>query len=123
MLVFLLSLLQATVLRVNFLLLFILLKNSYLWAFLAGLMLDLLAVQRLGLSSLLFLLILAIFKLYSRKYEPRLPFLLPFVFFTSFLFAKIEGAVWSFWQGLILCLFLLPLRDRFKKERQLKLDL
>ena len=123
LIVFLLSLFQATVLPVNFLLLFVLLKNSYFWAFLAGFVLDLMASQRLGLSSLLFLLILAVFSLYSRKYEPRLPFLLPFVFLASFLFAKIEGEIWSFYQGLILCLCLFPLREKFKKERQLKLDL
>lgn len=121
--VFLLSLLQATVLKTNFLLLFVLLKNSYGWAFLAGLILDLLTLQRLGLSSLLFLIVLLIFRLYSRKYEVRLPFLAPFIFFTSWLFAKIEGQVWSFWQGFILCLCLFPLRKKFEKESQLKLDL
>lgn len=121
--VFVLSLLQATVLRVNFLLLFVLLQGSYSWAFLAGLILDLMTGQRLGLSSLLFLLILFLFQLYSRKYEPRWPFLLPFVFLASLFFAKIEGEIWSFWQGLFLALCLLPLREKFKRERQLKLDL
>lgn len=121
--VFFLSLLQATVLKVNLLLLFVLLKNSYSWAFLAGLILDLLTGQRLGLSSLLFLLILFLFHLYSRKYEPRLSFLIPFIFLASFFFAKIKGDVWSFWQGLIPSLCLFPLRKKFKKERQLKLDL
>lgn len=121
--VFLLSLFQATVLRLNLLLLFVLLKNSFLWAFLAGLILDLLTTQRLGLSSLLFLLILGIFHLYSRKYEPRLPFLIPFVFLASFFFAKIEKETWSFWQGVILSLCLFVLKKKFKKEKQLKLDL
>lgn len=121
--VFLLSLGQSTILPVNFLLLFVLLKNSYGWGFVSGLVLDLLTGQRLGLSSLLFLLILGVFRLYSRKYEPRLAFLLPFVFLMSFFFAKIEKETWSFWQGLILCFCLLPLKEKFKKERQLKLDL
>lgn len=123
LIVFLLSLLQATVLKINLLLLFVLLKNSYRWAFLAGLILDLLTSQRLGLSSLLFLVILILFNLYSRKYEPRLFFLVPFVFFASFFFAKIEKEVWSFWAGLILSLCLIPLRKKFEREKQLRLDL
>jgi len=123
LIVFFLCFLQATSLKVNFLLLFVLLKNKYRWAFLAGLVLDLLTLQRLGLSSLLFLVALFLFRLYSRKYEPQIFFLLPFVFLASFVFAKIESEIWSFWQGLILCFCLFLLRKKFKKERQLKLDL
>ena len=121
--VFVLSLLQATVLRINFLLLFVLWKRSYFWAFLAGLIFDLMVGNRLGLSSLLFLLILLLFRLYSRKYEPHGFFLAVFAFLSSYIFAKVEAGAWSFWQGLILALCLLLLRKKFQKAWQLKLGL
>ena len=123
LIIFLVSLLQSTVFSLNLLLIFILVEQSYWWAFLAGLSLDLLSGQRLGLSSLLFLIILFLFRLYSRKYEPRNFFLAPFVFLMSFLFAKIEVGNWNFREGIILVLCSFILRKRFKKKLQLKLDL
>ena len=121
--VLLLSLFQSTVLSINFLLIFVLWKGSYPWAFWTGLVLDLMAGNRLGLSSFLFLLLLFLFRLYSRKYEPRPFFLITFIFLASFIFAKIEAESWSFWQGIVLSLGMLLLREQFEKERQLKLDL
>ena len=123
LLVLLLVLFQSTVLNLNFLLVFVLWRQRYYWAFFAGLVYDLLCGNLLGLSSLLFLFILLLFRLYSRKFEPSPLFLGPFVFLTSFLFARIEGQTWHFWQGLVLFLTILLLRRRFKKEIQLKLDL
>jgi len=117
------SFLQAVILKMNFLLLFVLLKRSYFWAFLSGLIFDLLTGNQLGLSSLLFLLILFLFRLYSRKYEPRSLFLFTFVFLVNFFFIKIEGLSWNFWQGILLALIILPFAYRFEKKRQLKLAL
>ncbi len=121
--VFILSLLQATVLKTNFLLVFVLWKRSSLWAFLAGLIFDLMAGNRLGLSSLLFLLILLLFRLYSRKYEPHGLFLAIFAFLSSYIFAKVEAGSWTFWQGLVPALCLVLLRKKFQKAWQLRLDL
>ena len=123
MLIFLLVLLQSTVLKTNLLLLFVIFQASYAWAFWAGLILDLFSHQPLGLSSLLFLMIVHLFKLYSRKYEPRFGFLLPFVFLTGWVFAKVEKQSWSLGQGLLLGLLTLPLRKHFNQENQLKLDI
>jgi hypothetical protein len=123
LIVFLLSLLQATVLRINFLLLFVLLKNSYFWAFLSGLVLDLLSVQRLGFSSFLLVLMVFFFRQYSKKYAPRYLFLAVYLFLCSFIFAKIQDLSWSYVEGLILCFVLWFFRKKFKKGKQLKLDL
>lgn len=123
LILFLLSLLQSTVLSINLLLIFVLWRGRYHWAFLAGLVFDLMAGNRLGLSSLLFLFILLLFRLYSRKFEPQPFFLATFVFLASFLFAKIEGQTWTLAQGLVLGLVIVLIRNCFTRERQLKLDL
>ncbi len=118
-----LALLQSTVLKLNFLLIFVIFQASYARAFWAGLFFDLLTSQRLGLSSLLFLIIVHLLKLYSRKYEPRPGFLLPFVFLASWVFAQAEKLNWSLSQGLFLMLIAWPLSARFSQEKQLKLAL
>lgn len=118
-----LVLLQSTVLNLNLLLLFVIWQGRYYWAFAAGLLLDLLSGQRLGLSGLLYLFIVLLFRLYSRKFEPRAPFLAVFVFLSSFIFAKIENQFWHWSDGLLLSLLILIFSRRFRKETQLKLDL
>ena len=123
LLVLLLALLQSTVLSLNLLLLFVLFQASYAWAFWAGLIFDLFSHQRLGLSSLIFLLTLHFMLLYTRKYEPRRRFLLPFVFLASWVFARVEKLNWSIGQGLLLLLIALALSARFSQAKQLKLDL
>ena len=121
--VLLLGLLQSTILGINFLLVFILWRQRYYWAFLTGLIYDLMAHQRLGLSSLVFLFILLLFRLYLRKFEPRALFLVIFIFLAGYLFAQIEGQIWHFWQGVALAVSILLLRKSFRREVQLRLDL
>lgn len=123
LLILLLALLQSTVLKINLLLLLVLFPASYAWAFWGGLILDFLTSQRLGLSSLLFLIIVHVFKLYSRKYETRPSFLLPFVFLASWVFAQAEKLNWALSQGLFLMLTAWFISTRFSQEKQLKLDL
>lgn len=121
--VLLLSLFQSTVWSLNLLLVAVLWLGRYYWAFLAGLVYDLLSGERLGLSSLLFLFILLLFRLYLRKFEPRPLFLAIFTVLASYIFTHAHGQLWRWWHGLVLVLFVLLLRHRFRKERQLKLDL
>jgi len=123
LLVFLLALLQSTALKLNLLLLFVIFQGSYAWAFWTGLILDLLTSQRLGLSSLLFLMIIHFFKLYSRKYELRFRFLFVFVFFSSWIFAKIQAHTWSLWQNILLSFLVFFLQKKICSDIQLKLDL
>lgn len=77
-------------------------KQSLVFAFLAGLILDLVAGQTLGLSSFGFLIVSLFTSLYRRKFRAQHPaYLLPFTFFSLWLFAEISRQMF-FWQSALL---------------------
>ena len=95
--IFILSLLQASILPLNLLLVLILIRgalkpdrqNFYL-AFWSGLLLDLAQGTPLGLSSLIFLLASLLLFLYSKKFEAiYAPFLAVFTFLISLFYKRI----------------------------------
>lgn len=89
--IFILIILQGSILPLNLLLVLILIRaalkpgqQSFYLAFWGGLLLDLAQGTPLGLSSLIFLLASLLLFLYSKKFEPAYtPFLAVFVFLIS----------------------------------------
>ena len=92
--IFILVVLQASILPLNLLLVLILIRaslkpdqQSFYLAFWRGLLLDLAQGNPLGLSSLIFLLASLLLFLYSKKFEASYaPFLAVFVFLVSLLY-------------------------------------
>ena len=103
----------------------------FLWAFLAGIFLDLFTLRPLGLSSLGFLSVTAMFFLYRRRFSLKSPFLVFFfVFSTHLLFDLFSGKSLSFqtsfeWALLFtLARFLIPgFFESFGQQEEIKLKL
>lgn len=96
LLIFLLSLIQATFLPFNLMVLVVLLGNvfcsanqGFFLAFLGGLFLDLATGGLLGISSLKLLLISLFLRLYSRRFDPTHPVFL----------GMMGGLVGFLWEG------------------------
>ncbi|OGV90000.1 rod shape-determining protein MreD [Microgenomates group bacterium RBG_19FT_COMBO_39_10] len=117
-LVFMLAVLQGAFLKLNLVLLLVLtwttfrpVKEAFLVAFLSGLLLDLAKGMPLGLSSLIFLVIVFILSLYSRRFDSLHPIFLPvFVFFSSLVYSFIFYHYWFWLESLILALLALGAR-------------
>lgn len=108
--VLLLVLLQGSILPWNLLLLLVLFRaalkpdgQTFLWAFLSGLLLDLGQGTSLGLSSLVFLFGSLLLFVYSRKFEATNPlFLTVFVFLINLLSRKIIFGFLNWPESLVL---------------------
>jgi rod shape-determining protein MreD len=102
--------LQTAVVPVNLLLLIVLdwailrdFKQGVLIGFFAGLILDFFSLGRLGLSSVIFLMIVFLINLYKRRWTMLNYWLTLFLTFAfSFLFNFLVGNFWSVREGLIL---------------------
>ncbi|HUV43117.1 MAG TPA: rod shape-determining protein MreD [Patescibacteria group bacterium] len=117
-LVFFLAILQGAFLRLNLVLLLVLAwaifrptKEVFLVAFFSGLLLDLAKGMPLGLSSLIFLVVVFLLSLYSRRFDSLYPLFLPvFVFFSSLVYRFIFSHYWFWFESLILALVALGAR-------------
>lgn len=133
--IFLLSLIQTSFVRINFLLILVLFfaflggeVQALSVAFFAGLIFDLLKGGVLGLSSVGFLLVSLVILLYRQRFLPSHPFFLFLAtFLSSFVFALIARIPWSFFEGLVLAVIVLLVKFFFPnvfetlKSGQLKL--
>lgn len=96
---------QATIFSFNFVLLLVLswgvlrsAKSGLIFAFLAGLVIDLVIGKTLGLSSLTFLLIIALLNLYKVKFKAtNFSYLLPFTFLSAGFYNLFAGEPLLFW--------------------------
>jgi len=108
--IFLFALLQGVFLPLNLVLLTVvsftvLVENQgvFLIAFLAGLFLDLVKNTPLGSTSLYFLLLAGLLRLYAFKFNSRQPLFLAGTTFLGVLFwSKIFQGFWDWGQGLVL---------------------
>ncbi len=115
--VFLLVLLQTTIIDFNFLLIFVLLLNftglemeGLVFAFAGGILLDLFTGNRLGLSSLALLAAAFLIIFYKKRFHAgNLFFWLLFFFLGSLSFRLLKGQGWRLKEGLIMAFLSLPL--------------
>lgn len=136
--IFILALLKATFLPFDLLfglICFLSISGSFplifLWAFTAGIFLDLFTLQPLGLSSLGFLSVVAVFSLYRKRFSLKSPLIVFFfVFSTHLLFDLFSGKSLSFqasfgWALLFtLARFLIPgFFESFGQQEEIKLKL
>lgn len=90
---------QATIFSFNLVLLLVLslgvvrsAKSGLVWAFIAGVVLDLVTGQTLGLSSLIFLLIIFLLNLYKTKFKAaNFAYLLPFTLLSVWFYEFFQG--------------------------------
>lgn len=105
------------------LILLILSKDTtmFLFAFLAGLLLDIATVRIIGTTSLFFTAFFLLAFLYDRKYEIRtVPFVLFFSFFAVYLYTKLFGYEHAILQavfGMVLAGVLFKAVDYYQKIR------
>lgn len=108
--IFILALVQTTIIGFNFLLVFVLVislaggeKESFLSAFISGLFLDLLAGSPLGLSSLAFLSLTFLAFAYKRKFQAKNLFFWIVIFLVgNFFFKMVNGQIWHWKEGLLM---------------------
>lgn len=113
-----LSLIQTTLLPINFLLIFIIVfslwkkaPQSFLWAFLAGLFLDLFSLRQLGFSAIIFVSFDFILKLYRQRFSFDHPLVVSLVLVIGYLlFSWLTGREIRIWEGIILLAILLTIR-------------
>lgn len=104
-------------------------KSGLFWAFLTGLILDLVKGQALGLTSLIFLLLVFLLNLYKVKFKAgNLLYLLPFTLLSAWFDSLVRGEVFSFlnliFTGTFLLLIWLLLNLLITKEEDgLQLEL
>ncbi len=104
------------------LILLVLSKNTtiFLFAFLAGLLLDIATVRAIGTTSLFFTAFFLLVFLYDRKYEIRtMPFVLFSSFFGVYLYTKLFGHEHALLQGvfgMILAGILFKVVSIFKRQ-------
>lgn len=118
-----LSLIQATLLPINFLLILVIALSlgkkapeSFLWAFLGGFFLDLFSFKQLGLSSIFFVSLDFLLKLYRQRFSLDHPLVIIFVLVASYLLHFwFTGREIRIWEGLTLVIILLLIRF-FRKE-------
>ncbi|MCJ7804747.1 hypothetical protein MUP35_03390 [Patescibacteria group bacterium] len=133
--IFILVVLQASILPLNLLLALILIRTalkpdqqSFYLAFWSGLLLDLAQGTPLGLSSLIFLLASLLLLLYSKKFEASYaPFLAVFVFLISLLYNWIVIGYLGWQKSLVLSILTFLFSFLWRKfvvvvfERRIKL--
>ncbi len=118
-----LSLFQTTLLPINLLLILVIIfslwqkaPESFVWAFLAGLFLDLFSFNQLGFSSIIFVSLDLILKLYRQRFSLDHPLVISFVLVTSyFLYSWLTGREIGIWEAVILLVVILVIR-LFRKE-------
>ena len=109
------AILEATIFPFNLVLLAVLSwgvlrspKSGLVWAFMAGLVLDLVTGETLGLSSLIFLLVIGLLNLYKTKFKAaNLIYLLPFTFFSACLFNLLKDEPFNIFNVIITTILLL----------------
>jgi cell shape-determining protein MreD len=117
-LILFLSLIQATFLPLNLLLVFVIILSlwqeapqSFLWVFLAGLCLDLFSLKQLGLSSIIFVSFDFLIKIYRQRFSLEQPLVVSLFFVLSyFLFSLITAREMKIWEGVVLLVILLLIR-------------
>ncbi len=122
-LILFLSLFQAAILPLNFLLVFVIILSlrqkapiSFVWAFLAGLFLDLFLFNPLGISALFFLSLDFILKLYRQRFSLNHPLVLSFVILISYsLYSFLLGKEIKILEAGLLLLTILLLRFFLEK--------
>lgn len=118
--IFLSSFLQATIWPFNLVLLVVLSsavlvssRSGLIWAFLAGIVLDLATGQMLGFSSLIFLALAFLVNLYKSKFKAaNFIYLLPFTFISAWFYYLLKGEalfVWSVVITTLLLIFIWPI--------------
>lgn len=118
-----LSLLQVTLLPINFLLIFVIVfslwkkaPESFLWAFLGGLFLDLFSFGQLGFSAIVFVTLDFLLKLYRQRFSLDHPLVIIFVLVISYLlFSWLTGKEIKIGEGVVLLVVLLIIRF-FRRE-------
>lgn len=109
-----LAFVQTTVFSLDLVLLAVLLlavllspKSGLIWAFMAGIILDFAGGRALGPSSLIFLMLVFLLNLYKSKFKAaHLIYLVPFTFFSTFLFNLLKGEP-LFWLNFIITTLLI----------------
>lgn len=113
-----LAFLQTFILPVNFLLVLVIVFSlwkkapaSFVWAFLAGLFLDLFSFGQLGLAAIIFVTLDFLLKLYHQRFSLDHPLILIFVLLVSyFAFSWLTGKTIMIGELLILLILILILR-------------
>ncbi len=113
-----LSLIQTTFLPINFLLILVIVfslgkkaPESFLWAFLGGLFLDLFSFKQFGFSAVIFVSFDFFLKLYRQRFSLDHPLMVSFVLIVSYLlYSWLTGREIRVWEGLILLFILLSIR-------------
>lgn len=118
-----LALFQTLILPVNFLLVLVIIfslwkkaPESFIWAFLAGVFLDLFSFGQMGLAAIIFVSLDFLLKLYHQKFSLDHPLMLIFVLLVSyFAFSWLTGKTMMI--GEISVLLILILIFRFFQKR------
>lgn len=113
-----LALFQNLILPVNFLLVLVIIfslwkkaPESFIWAFLTGLFLDLFSFGQLGFSAIIFVSLDFLLKLYHQKFSLDHPLILIFVLFVSYLtYSWLTGKTMMIGEILVLLILILILR-------------
>src|SRR4030042_3125377 len=117
------SLMQATLLPLNLLLVLVIIfslwqeaPQSFLWVFLGGLFLDLFSFKPLGFSAMIFVSLDLLLKLYHQRFSLDHPLVISFVLISSYLvYSWLTGREVRIGEGLVL-LFILLLIRFFRKD-------